>query len=185
MTNFPLVKFVTAALVAVVLTTGVALAGSSAQTTGEITLRLGAGANYPATSQVIVEGTAVNVQRCSRNWCLVEASSKRGWTAIGDLTFGETAATEDTLTLGGSGQICFHTGTNFTGQKVCSTSGRVVPDLALHGYDNAFASISIEGQVSANVCRDSRFASYCEQINESQARLPRLLNRAISSYRVW
>lgn len=187
MTKSSLAKSLIAAGAALVLLTSAAFAGSGAETTDEVSLRLGAGTNYNTTTQIVAKGTAVSVERCQRNWCLIEAGAQRGWVSMFDLNFGETASNETggKLVLRGEGQMCFHTGANFTGDKICSKTGTVVPDLALAGYDNVFASISIEGEISANVCRDHDFGSYCEQINQDQPNLSRLLSRAISSYRIW
>jgi len=163
--------------------------GSAATSTAEINLRLGPGAKYADVS-VLAAGTDVIVERCQRRWCLVAKGAQRGWTSIDHLDFGATGRGPFTgpkldRISGGSGTICFHTGLNYTGASVCAKTGMVVPDLALYGYDNAFASISVEGEISAHVCREFNFGSHCESISSNQPKLSRFLNRAVSSYRVW
>lgn len=167
----------------------VANAGSLAQTIRPVTLRLGPGVKYPTVSE-LTEKIAVEVERCTRRWCLLAANNQRGWTSIDGLTFGEEprdlfTGPKNEQVSHGTGTICFHTGENFTGQSVCSKTGMVVPDLALHGFDNAFASVSVEGTISANVCREFNFTSWCETIAEDQPVLSRFLKRNVSSYRVW
>lgn len=166
-----------------------ALANSKAQAISALSLRLGPGVNYEIISD-ITEGAQVDVERCQRRWCLVDRNGNRGWASMDQLTFGveprgPLTGPKLNRVSGGSGSICFHTGLNFTGQSVCSKTGMVVPDLALHGYDNVFASISVEGSISAHVCSEFDFGAYCETISENQPSLNRFLKRAISSYRVW
>lgn len=185
-------RFVIALFVALGLTASfapVAHAGSLAQTIRPVTLRLGPGIKYPSSVD-LAEKVAVDVHRCQRRWCLLEADNQRGWASIDDLTFGEeprdifTGPKNEQVSYG-SGTICFFTGENFTGQSMCSKTGMVVPDLALYGLDNAFASVTVEGTISANVCREFNFGSWCETIAEDQAVLSRFLKRNVSSYRVW
>lgn len=166
-----------------------AYAGSLAQTISPVTLRLGPGAKYPAISDLEAK-IAIDVERCQNRWCLVTTKSQRGWASIDHMTFGEEprgpfTGPKDEHVLQGSGTICFYTGENFTGQSTCSKTGMVVPDLALYGLDNSFLSASVSGPISAHVCRDFNFASYCETIAKDTPVLSRFLRRAVSSYRVW
>lgn len=166
-----------------------AVAGSAAQAIDPLSLRLGPGSKYKIVSE-LDEGTSVSVEQCQRRWCLVDANNVRGWVSIDHLTFGveprgPIIGPKLHQALRGSGKVCFHTGTNFSGESICSKTGMVVPDLALHGYDNAFSSVSIEGEISVHVCREFNFSSYCETIIEDQAELSEHLKRAVSSYRVW
>lgn len=170
--------------------TGAALAGSQATALTELTLRLGPGAEYDAIASV-PEGTEIDVTRCTGHWCRIDGHGNRGWTGIDDITFG-TAGDGSVLfgpgsgrTLRGDGTVCFYTGDDFTGRSVCAHSGRVVPDLALHGYDNAFRSVSVEGAASVHVCREFDFGSWCETISKDKPRLGRFLHGAVSSFRVW
>lgn len=166
-----------------------AFASSEAQAISPLSLRLGPGVNYKIVSD-IAQGVQVDVERCQRRWCLIDRNGHRGWASMDQLTFGVEPRGPFTgpkfkRVSGGSGTICFHTGPNFSGQSVCSKTGMVVPDLALYGYDNVFASISVEGSISAHVCSEFNFGAYCETINEDQPSLSRHLKRAVSSYRVW
>ena len=164
-------------------------AATPAQAIKETTLREGPGANYAASSEVS-KGAALYVERCHQRWCLVSSSGQNGWVSIDNITFGLEArgpysGPKLDQPLQGSGTICFYSGENYSGQAICSQTGMVVRDLALHGRDNTFASISLEGDISAMVCRDFDFTSYCETIIYDQPRLSRFLNKAISSFRVW
>jgi hypothetical protein len=166
-----------------------AQAGSLAQTIKDLDMKKGAGNAY-ATIKVVESKTNVIVERCSNRWCFISAKSTKGWVSIDGLTFGVEArgpwsGPKLNQVLQGSGEICFYTGVNFTGRVICSSTGMVVRDLALFGRDNSFSSISIEGKISAMVCRDFNFTSYCETIIKSQPVLNKLLRRKISSYRVW
>lgn len=172
------------------LTAGTALAGTFAQAIDTFSLHVGPGAKY-ATISTIDEGMELNVERCTNRWCLIQQKGHRGWASIDHVSFGLKPVAKHftgpklNRIHGGSGTICFHTGTNFTGEAVCSKTGMVVPDLALFGYDNTFASISVEGAISANVCSRFKFNAYCETISKDQPRLNRHLQNAVSSYRVW
>lgn len=179
-----------AALAFVILTgSSMALAGSYAQTISETSLRLGPGVKYNIVSDMEA-GVAVDVERCHRRWCLIASSGHKGWTSIDELTFGEEprgpfSGPKNEQVSYGTGTICFHTGVDFSGEAVCSKTGMLVPDLALYGYDNTFASVSVTGEISANVCREFNFGSYCETIAADQPRLSPLLRDNVSSYRVW
>jgi hypothetical protein len=165
-------------------------AGTFAQSIRNATLRLGPGLNYPTAGDLGAKHE-VEVQSCRFRWCLVVAGSAKGWVSVDDLSFGTEAKPELfagpklDLVLGGSGTVCFYSGQNFSGTSICSKTGRVVPDLALHGIDNSFRSIEIVGAVSVHVCSDYAFGAYCTQVNESKPTLDRFLDRSISSYRVW
>jgi uncharacterized protein YraI len=166
-----------------------AYAGSLAQTIKPITLRLGPGLKYPTASDLPKE-IEVDVQRCQNRWCLLENNNQRGWASIDDITFGVEprgwwTGPKTEQVSGGSGTVCFYTGENFTGEATCSKTGMVVPDLALLGLDNRFASVSVEGTISVHVCREFNFGSYCETIAADQPVLNRFLKNAVSSYRVW
>lgn len=178
-----------ASLALLVFGASTAYAGSLAQTISDANLRLGPGTKYDVISSMEA-GAAVDVERCHRRWCLIDAKGHRGWASIDHLTFGEEprgpfSGPKNEQISQGTGTICFHTRENFSGETVCAQTGMVVPDLALYGYDNTFASVSITGTISAHVCREFNFGSYCETIAVDQPRLSRLLRNNVSSYRVW
>ncbi|MBN9334660.1 SH3 domain-containing protein [Devosia sp.] len=155
----------------------------------DLTLRAGPGAQHDVTGS-IAENSAIRIQRCQVNWCMVSAGSQRGWTSKEALSFG--AGPEGPLFLvrpdypaGGYGTVCFCEGRNYTGASLCGTSGQVFNDLKLYGYDNRFSSVKVDGYVSAAACRDRGFKSYCERIIESQPVLHPHLMRNVSSIRVY
>ena len=86
---------------------------------------------------------------------------------------------------GGTGQVCFYDGESFTGEYFCAKSGRVIHDLALIGGDNQISSVEIGDGVSALVCRDRGFRSYCETVAVSKGHINGLLSNDISSIRVY
>ena len=150
-------------------------------------LRSGPGPRYEAAGS-IAAGARVRVDRCSKRWCQIHAAGLRGWLSLDNLSFGQQP---DGLLVGpkfdtGRGAaVCFHTGANFTGASFCASSGRVIRDLKLFGFDNAIASVEV-GSGSALVCRDSGFRSYCQTIDaNSEGNLEGLLSRSVSSIRVW
>jgi uncharacterized protein YraI len=163
--------------------------GTPAWSRAPLTLLDGPGAGY-AVVGAIADDQAITVYRCTVSWCLVQDGRSRGWAALSKLHFGLSSA--DPLTgprlnygSGGPGQVCFFEGANYTGASVCMGPGQVFKDLKLARMDNRFSSVSVEGHVSAAVCRDSDFQSYCTRIITSQPVLNRYLNREASSIRVY
>jgi hypothetical protein len=153
-------------------------------------LRAGPGMMYDVTGS-IGEGVRVRVDRCvTKRWCQIHTSSDRGWLSLDNLSFGQQpdgwlAGPKFPTERGGSGSVCFFTGEGFTGEGFCIKSSRVIPDLALLGRDNEISSIQVGDGVSAIVCRDRGFRSYCEVVDVSKGQIDGLLNNGISSIRVY
>jgi hypothetical protein len=162
--------------------------GSDAWTIRDVTLRDGPGNAY-VVNGTVPGASRILVDRCHDRWCQIRAGHLGGWVALDSLNFGQFPRgpfTGPRLNYqSGGGVVCFYTGANFTGDKVCAVSGTVVHDLKLLGIDNAFASISVEGSANVMVCRDFDFTSYCKRVVANEPKLNRYLNRAISSYRVY
>lgn len=161
--------------------------GSPAVVLTTTDLLSGPGVRYPTVTSV-AKSQDVIVVRCSNRWCLIAGTN--GWMSIDDLSFGNFErrpfhGTVSDIGRGGPGQVCFHDGANYSGETVCQPSGAVALDLLLLGWDNRVSSISVEGNVSVNICRDREFTSYCELVAESQPNVHRLLNNAASSWQVW
>ncbi|ODT50452.1 peptidase inhibitor family I36 protein [Devosia sp. 63-57] len=138
----------------------------------------------------VEQDLAIKVLRCEKLWCLVSTPVGKGWTSRDHIGFGQTS--QDPLTgpnlnyaSGGPGTICFYQGTNYSGASFCAGSGEVFPDLARWGLDNSFASVKVEGNVSAAACRSRDFQSYCERIVASQPVLDGLLRKNLTSIRVY
>lgn len=153
------------------------------------TLYAGPGTRYDEVGTVDAD-IRVRVERCSQRWCQIRTSDARGWISLDMLSFGQApggwlAGPTLNIERGGKGQVCFYEGTGFTGDSFCADSGRVIRDLALIGRDNAIRSVEIGDGVSAVVCRDRGFRSYCEAVSESQPHLDGLLTSSISSIRVY
>jgi uncharacterized protein YraI len=151
------------------------------------TLYSGPGPRYDEVGAV-GEGERVRVQQCRYRWCEIRTSSARGWLSLDNLDFGQSPGVlgpSFPTQRGGDGQVCFYSGAQFTGTSFCADSGRVFPDLKLIGMDNEVSSIEVGPGVSAVVCRDRNFRSYCETIDVSQDRLNGLLVRGVSSIRVY
>ncbi|MEP7239700.1 MAG: SH3 domain-containing protein [Devosia sp.] len=193
----PVVRLLLAAVVAVFIAAPVEAVqpiGTAAWTTegwisGDGTLYAGPGTAYDVTG-TIASGIRVRVDRCAPHWCLIHTKSLKGWVPLGDVAFGQTpkpwlVGRKFPTERGGSGDVCFYTGANFTGTELCAKSGRVFTDLALVGYDNAFSSVKVGSGVSAMVCRDRGFRSWCQTIDVDTAHLPGLLDNGVSSIRVY
>lgn len=152
--------------------------------------RAGPGNHHPVVG-VLRAGQPSRVERCQGDWChVVTPGGTLGWVHVAYLNEegripGPFSGPRLEVGRGGPGRVCFHDGENYTGHTVCHASGFVARDLADYGLDNRFRSISIEGNVSANVCRDPDFRSYCVLYHRSVPRLGPLHRGAISSYRVW
>lgn len=163
--------------------------GTPAWTTRPVTLLEGPGSAYDAVGDV--EGEArIYVERCSKLWCQIRAGSVRGWADMAALSFGQEpkpplSGPRLDYKSGGPGTVCLYEGHDFTGASVCHGTGFVAPDLLLYHADNAYSSVSIEGNVSVTLCRDRGFKSYCERINDSRSTLPGFLDNAVSSIRIY
>ena len=146
----------------------------------------GPGVAYDITGDLPGE-TAIRVDRCTYQWCLIHAGATRGWVARDNVSFGQeprTALTGPHFDHPRGGTACFFEGANFTGESVCASAGTVVRDLQLFRLDNRYSSVRVEGS-SVLACRDRDFTSYCELIVESQPRLNGFLENNLSSYRVY
>jgi len=168
---------------------GAAMAASKAWSNVDLLLREGPGAVYDVTGQLPGE-IRIGVDRCWNRWCKVRAKNQSGWVSIDEISFGQApggpfSGPKLNYPSGGPGRVCFYTGGNYTGTELCAESGFVVKDLVLLHRDNTFASVRIEGNVSALVCRDFDFSSYCERVIENKPQLSRFLNRNVSSFRIY
>ena len=165
--------------------------GSHGWSTDTMVLRSGPGTAYAVTGQIEAD-LAIHILRCQKLWCVVDGPGGRGWTDKDNISFGLTSTdwpgginpAYGDHDMTGSGEICFYTGTNYTGSALCLTPGQVYPDLALANLDNVFASVSVQGTASAAACRDRFFQSYCERIVVSQPALDPYLRRNLSSIRI-
>ena len=158
-------------------------------TTYSGTLHQGPGKMYDVTGS-IEAGVRVRVDRCTEQWCQIHTRAVRGWLPQSNVSFGQKpdgllVGPKFAIQRGGPGYVCFFDGANYTGHSVCAKSGKVWKDLALFHRDNTISSIEIGVGVSALVCRDRNFRSYCKVIDVSTGNLEGLLNNGISSVRVY
>ena len=96
--------------------------GTHAWSTSPLVLSSGPGSAYHVTGQ-IAENAAIKVLRCQRLWCLVDGEGGRGWTSRDHISVGKTPADwpggiNPDYPSGGPGEVCFYTGTNFTGRRM-------------------------------------------------------------------
>ena len=163
--------------------------GTPAWSTQPLTLFEGPGGAYDTVGAIAAD-QPVLVYRCTVLWCVVENGTERGWASLASLSFGQTSADRFSgprlnYGSGGPGQVCFYEGRNYTGASVCAGPGEVFNDLLLSHIDNRFSSVSVEGDVSAAVCRDRDFQSYCQRVIVSQPVLNRYLDNEVSSVRIY
>lgn len=183
-----LLNAATIALMALMLVQSPAIAASASGTHAwsktTLNLREGPGTAYAHNGEIAGD-QAIMVLRCQRLWCLVDGDTGRGWTSKAYIDFGrpDFLLTKPPV-IAANGPVCFYSGTNYSGQEFCLTSGRVIQDLALLGLDNGFASVRLNGTTSVSVCRDRFFQSYCERIVVSQPVLDEYLVQSLSSIRV-
>ncbi|MBN9309980.1 SH3 domain-containing protein [Devosia sp.] len=163
--------------------------GTPAWSLRPLVLMEGPGKAYDVVGRIDAE-VRIRVDRCSRDWCRVHRGHAAGWTSLHAITFGvgphsPYAFPRLGYKWGGPGVVCLYEGPNFTGVSLCGKSGFKARDLLLLDADNRFSSVSIEGNVSVLLCRDRDFHDYCVRLNDSKARLPRLLDNGVSSMRVY
>lgn len=163
--------------------------GSPAWSVRPLVLFEGPGTAYDVTGEI--DGKVrIYVDRCSRQWCRVHSGHVAGWTSLYDIAFGKVIRHPWQLApipykSGGPGLVCLYEGHNFTGDAFCAKSGARVRDFLLLHADNRYSSVSIEGDVSVDLCRDRDFHSYCERINDSEGALHGFLDNNVSSMRVY
>lgn len=161
------------------------VAGTEAWSTHVMTLRTGPTNEYQVIGQIPAD-VAIKVLRCQRANCLVSYGNNRGWTNKRHVNFGlQHFNTPGKAPLNVARQICFYEGTNYTGASFCVQPGDRYHDLALVNADNRYASVQVSGRISATVCRDRDYQSYCERIINSQPVLYTFLNRNLSSVRAY
>ncbi|WP_127753695.1 MULTISPECIES: SH3 domain-containing protein [unclassified Devosia] len=79
---------------------------------------------------------------------------------------------------------CFYTRPDFRGEQFCVTEGETydyLPGL----WDDSFRSVEIYGGARVDVCRDEELSGACATLRRDTARLPRELDRRISSLDVY
>jgi len=171
--------------------------GTPAWALRDLVLHQGPGGAYHVVG-AIPDSSRITVLRCAPRWCLVTFAGHKqhhkyaatGWTSRDHVGFGQKplppfSGPRLNYGSGGPGRVCFYEGTHFSGPGVCYESGQVIHDLLLYGLDDRYASVSVEGDVSAAVCRDRNFQSYCTRIIKSEPVLNRYLLRNVSSIRVY
>lgn len=179
------------ALVFLILAAGTASAaqvGTPAWSIRPLVLFEGPGTAYDVTGQIDGQHR-IYVDRCSKLWCRVHANGQAGWTGLYDIAFGHVARGPFYLPpikykSGGPGLVCLYEGRNYSGTSICAKSGTVIRDLLLLRVDNRYSSVTIEGDVSVDLCRDRDFHSYCERINSSE-NLHGFLDNNVSSVKVY
>jgi hypothetical protein len=190
-----MLKWLTLALACLFALLGVTAAGATpplgslAWTIRPAVLFDGPGTAYDRRGDV--DGAVhVRVTRCQKLWCHINASSGSGWVSKANLNFGTGphgpfSGPRLAYPSGGPGKVCFYEGANYTGRALCGGPGFVIRDLKLTAFENRFSSVSIEGNVSATLCRDRFFQSHCQRITKSQPRLNGFLANAASSLHVY
>lgn len=194
----PLVRLIVAAAAVLLLAAAPAAAvqpaGSAGWTTDgwtnfDGTVYSGPGPRYDTVGNV-AGGIRIRVDRCTQRWCQFHTASVRGWISLDNVSFGQKpdgwfAGPKFPTQRGGAGSVCFYSGRNFTGASLCAGSGHLWDDLALIGFDNQISSVEVGPGVSALVCRDRNFRSYCEVVDVSKGHINGLLDNGVSSIRIY
>ena len=81
-----------------------------------------------------------------------------------------------------AGRICFFENANYGGASFCINDGQTYAQLP-SGWDNRITSIRVESGATVQVCRDTEFWGWCEQLTSSVTQLFGDRNDAISSVR--
>lgn len=163
--------------------------GTPAWSVRPLVLMEGPGKAYDVVGEI--DGKVrIYVDRCSKQWCRVHAGRSAGWASLYDIAFGNVARGPFYLApipynWGGPGIVCLYEGHHFTGASMCFKSGARVRDFLLLDSDNRFSSVTVEGNVSVDLCRDRDFHSYCERVNDSRSALHGFLDNNVSSMRVY
>ena len=163
--------------------------GTPAWSIRPLVLMEGPGKAYDVVGEIDAK-VRIYVDRCSKQWCRVHSGRSAGWASLYDIAFGNVIRGPFYLApipykSGGPGVVCLYEGHHFTGASFCAKSGTRIRDFLLLHADNRYSSVSIEGDVSVDLCRDRDFHSYCERINDSESALHGFLDNNVSSMQVY
>lgn len=82
-----------------------------------------------------------------------------------------------------SGQACFYSEFNFTGQYFCLQQNQQLTYVG-NNWNDLISSIRVDQGLSVQVCGDPDFGGFCEQYTANQAFLPPGRDNSVSSIRV-
>ena len=148
-----------------------------AVTTANVNLREGPGARH-AIVRVLRPGEELTIARCASNWCLVDAGRDRGWVAQPYLR--RLIARPD---VGFRARACFYERPHFRGASFCLLPGQSEGNLG--AWRDRIASVAIEGRsVAVELCFGRNFRD-CTMLVTDVPTMPRRLQDAVTSVKVW
>lgn len=170
--------------------------GGNAVATSNVNVRQGPGTSYRVVD-FLRRGDAVNISRCTNDWCQIDHAGTSGWASrqfledVGNRAGNNGPGSSININIhigtgGGAainrGRACFFEEVNFRGRSFCARAGE--SDKTLGGWDNRISSIRVEGgNTRVDVCTQRNFGN-CSTFAGNVRALNRMLQQNVSSFRV-
>lgn len=131
--------------------------------------------SLPAGSQVEVDPDS-----CINGFCQLDNDfGPQGWVAEDFISFDDEEEEPEPEIA----EVCFYDKSNFGGQSFCMEPGDVANKLPAN-WDNRISSLTIEGDISVDLCSDKNLYGTCGTFSSDSKNLPAKLNNKVSSVEV-
>jgi hypothetical protein len=127
-------------------------------------------------------GTQVEVDpdSCTNGFCQLDNDfGPQGWVAEDFISFDDEEDEPEPEVA----EVCFFDKSNFGGQSFCMEAGDVANKLPA-AWDNRISSLTIEGDISVDLCADKNLYGTCGTFSSDSKNLPAKLNNKVSSIEV-
>lgn len=127
-------------------------------------------------------GTQVEVDpdSCTNGFCQLDNDfGPQGWVAEDFISFDDEEEDPEPEVA----EVCFYDKSNFGGQSFCMEAGDLANKLPTN-WDNRISSLTIEGDISVDLCSDKNLYGTCGTFSSNSRNLPAKLNNKVSSIEV-
>lgn len=131
--------------------------------------------SLPAGTQVEVDPDS-----CTNGFCQLDNDfGPQGWVAEDFIEFDDGEEPEPEVVA----EVCFFDKANFGGASFCMEPGDVANKLP-SSWDNRISSLTLEGDISVDLCADKSLFGLCGTFSADTKSLPAKLNNKVSSIEV-
>ncbi len=121
----------------------------------------------------------VDPDSCTKGFCQLDNDfGPQGWVAEDFIEFDDEDEPEPEVA-----EVCFFDKSNFGGQSFCMEPGDVTNKLPAN-WDNRISSLTIEGDISVDLCTDKNLFGTCGTFSADTRNLPAKLNNKVTSIEV-